>query len=125
MALLEGAVSKNRSPENLISLAQHLAFLGEGKSGPKQDLERALRLTKEAAAANTRDDPSYWAVAAQLAVELAKEEDLRDATKALVKQYPEAMATHYFSAVVAAEDEDWIKAEDEIKRHNAWGFLPK
>jgi Zn-dependent protease with chaperone function/tetratricopeptide (TPR) repeat protein len=122
MALLELAVKKKRSPENLISLVQHLAFIGEEQKATKPDIERALTLAKEAAGANTAKDPSYWAVVAQLALELDKEQDLREATKMMVKQYPEMMATHYFSAIVAATDGDWIKAEDEIKKAKSLGL---
>ena len=122
LALLEKAVEKNRSPENLISLAQHLAFVGDEKRGSKQDMERAMTLAKAAASANTANDPSYWTMVAQLSLELDSERDLRDASQMLVKQYPDLMATHYFSAVVAAGDEDWIKAEDEIKKAQRLGL---
>jgi Zn-dependent protease with chaperone function/tetratricopeptide (TPR) repeat protein len=122
IALLEMAVKKKRSPENLISLVQHLAFIGEEKKANKPDIERAIALAKEAAGANTSRDPSYWAVVAQLALELDREQDLRDATGMMVKQYPEVMATHYYSAIVAATDGDWIKAEDEIKKAQSLGL---
>ncbi len=122
MALLEKAVEKNRSPENLISLAQYLAFPGEGKKGSQLDMGRALILAKEATSANTGTDPSYWLAVAQLSLELEQEQDLREATRMLVKQYPDMMATHYFSAVIAAADNDWIKAEDEIKKAQSLGL---
>ena len=122
MALLEMAVEKNRSPENLISLAQHLAFIGEKTNSNKLEIERAMTLAKEAAGADTSRDPSYWAVVAQLSIELDREKDLRDATRIMAKQYPEVMATHYFSAFVAATDEDWIKAEEEIKKAQSMGL---
>jgi Zn-dependent protease with chaperone function/tetratricopeptide (TPR) repeat protein len=122
MALLERAVEKNRSPENLITLAQYLASLGEGTRDSNQDMERALRLAKEAAIANTGNDPSYWMMVAQISLELDRMQDLREATRILVTQYPDLMATHYFSALVAAGDEDWIKAEDEIKKAQSLGL---
>lgn len=122
MALLEKAVEKNRSPENLITLAQYLASLSEGKKDSKPDMERALTLAKEAASASTGNDPSYWIMVAQLSLELDRMEDLRAATGILVTQYPDMIATHYFSAFVAAGDEDWIKAEDEIKKAQSLGL---
>ncbi|HSB08975.1 MAG TPA: M48 family metalloprotease [Blastocatellia bacterium] len=122
IALLEAAVKKNRSPENLISLAQHLAFVGEEKSGSTQDIERALTLAQDAAIASTGNDPTYWVMVAQLSLELDREPDLRIATRMLVTQYPEMMATHYFSAVLAATDGNWIKAEEEIKRAQSLGL---
>lgn len=122
MTLLERAVAKNRSPENLINLAQQLAFVGEKKTTSKQDLARALTLAKEAARSTTADDASYWTMAAQLSFEMESEQDLRDATQMLVKQYPDTVASHYFTAVVAAQDEEWIKAEDEIKKAQSLGL---
>lgn len=122
LALLERAVEKVRSPENLISLAQYLAFPGGEKRGARRDMERALLLAKEAAGQNTDNDPTYWAMAAQLSMELDKEQDLREATSMLSTRYPDTVAAHYFSAVVAATDGDWIKAEDEIKKAQSLGL---
>lgn len=122
IALLEMAIEKNRSPENLISLAQHLGYLGEENKGSKQDLERALTLSKEAARGAGWADPSYWSMVAQLSLELDSDRDLREATRMLVAQYPDAMATHYFSAIVAAIDEDWVKSEDEVKQAQRLGL---
>jgi Zn-dependent protease with chaperone function len=122
MALLERAVAKNRSPENLISLAQHLAFIGEETRGPRQDMERAQKLATDAAIASTENDPSYWGVVAQLSFALEREQDLRAATRVLAHQYPDTLTAHYFSAVVAVADEDWIKAEDEIKEAQRLGL---
>jgi Zn-dependent protease with chaperone function/tetratricopeptide (TPR) repeat protein len=122
IALLEKAVAKRRSPENLISLAQHLAFLREEKRASKADLERAMILAKEAANTNTAKDQSYWAAVAQISLELDREQDLRDATGMMVRQYPGTMPTHYFSAILAATDGDWIKAEEEVKKAQSMGL---
>jgi Zn-dependent protease with chaperone function len=120
--LLERAVEKNRSPDNLISLSQSLAYPGEGKRGSKQNMERALLLAKEAAGANDENDPSYWAMAAQLSLELERERDFREATRMLVKRHHNTLPTHYFSAIAAAKDGDWIKAEDDIKKAQSLGL---
>ncbi len=48
MAMLERAVQIKRSPENLFSLAQGLAFPGEGKEGSKPNKVRALELVRYA-----------------------------------------------------------------------------
>ena len=122
MYMLEKAVKTTRSPENLISLAQYLGFPGGEKGAPRQDMERALLLSKEAAGASTDNDPTYWSTAAQLSLELDKEQDLREATGMLVAHYPDTIAAHYFSAVVASADGDWIKAEDEIKKAQSLGL---
>ncbi len=122
LALLEAAVKKNSSPENLISLAQNLAYPGEGKEGAPQDKTRALTLAKQANDAYKDDDPSYPFLVAQLSLELDNEQDFRSVMKTISTKYPNLMATHYFSAILATIDEDWIKAEDEIKKAQSLGL---
>jgi tetratricopeptide (TPR) repeat protein len=125
MALLEKAVQIKRSPENLNSLAQNLAFPGEGKEGSKANKERALELAKLAEQGNAGEDPSYPFLVAQLSLDLDREEDFRRVMKTIGKNYPDLMGTHYFGAVLAAMDSDWIKAEDEIAKARSLGLPPQ
>jgi len=48
LGLLQYAVSKNRSPENLISLAQALAYPSEKQQGTKEQKQQAMLLVAEA-----------------------------------------------------------------------------
>lgn len=59
---------------------------------------------------------------AQLALGLKEEWEFRQATETLVHKYPDQMATHYFNAIRLALDEDWIAAEDEIKKAERMGL---
>lgn len=122
LSLIERAVEKSRSPENLISLVQVLAYPGQGETGSKQNMERALPLAKEAARAHTGNDPDYWAIVAELSLGLEREQDFREATGVLVRQHPNTIAAHYFSAILAAGDGDWTKAEDDIKKARSLGL---
>lgn len=123
IAMMEKAVSKKKSPENLISLAQSLAYPGPDKEGSKADKERAFSLARIAyLEKRDEDDPSYPFLVAQLSLDLNNEKVFREVTEALVKKYPDQMATHYFAAVLAAFDEQWIKAEEEIKKAEDLGF---
>ena len=70
LELLEQAVKEKSSPENLISLAQALAFPGENQQAPNQDLSRAFSLAQQAERKYTGDDPSYTLLVAQLAFNL-------------------------------------------------------
>ncbi|MCI0485517.1 MAG: M48 family metalloprotease [Blastocatellia bacterium] len=125
MPLLEEAVKKKSSPENLTSLAQYLAYPGESKEGTRQDKERALSLARQAGIyASDKKDPSYPLLIAQLSLDLENEREFRNATKMLVDLHPDLMATHYFNAIRAAMDEDWFTAEDEIKKAESLG-LPR
>jgi tetratricopeptide (TPR) repeat protein len=123
LALVENALKIERSPENLISLAELLAFPTEKKQGTPEQKEKALALAKEANERNQGlDDASYAILMAQIALDLNREAEFRQATELLVRNHPEQMATHYFNAVRAAMDESWIAAEDEIKKAERLGL---
>jgi len=123
LALLESAVKIDRSPENLISLAEILAYPGENKRGTPEQEARALPLAKEATALDqSSDDSSYAMLTAQIALDVKNVDDFRQATDLLVRKYPDQMATHYCSAIRAAIDENWITAEDEIKKAGRLGL---
>lgn len=122
LALLEMAVKKNSSPENLSALAASLAFQ-EGKQASKENLNRAFILAKEAYLKNLDNQDSYYVmIFAQIALEIDAEQAFRDATRTLALYHPDLMQTHYFKAVVAAMDEHWIEAEDEIKKAESLGL---
>lgn len=122
MPLLEKGVQLKRSPENLISLAEQLAYPERKKDGSRVDKQRALQLAIEANARYTGDDFSYPAMVAQLSLELDQMQSFRDATKLMVSRYPDQMPTHYFSAILAAIDENWTVAEDEIRKAESMGL---
>lgn len=122
MVLLEKAVQIKRSPENLISLAQNLAFPGAGKQSSKANKERALELAKLADQSNSEADPSYPFLVAELSLDLDREQDFRIVMAKIGKNYPDLMGTHYFAAILASLDSDWIKAEEEIGKARSLGL---
>jgi hypothetical protein len=123
LGILEHAVSKKRSPENLISLAQVLAYPSETKQGTYEQKLRALSLATEAVNnPGIGNDSSYPALMGQLAIDLDQIDPLRVATKKLVAEHPELMVTHYYSALLAAADEEWITAEREILQAEKLGL---
>ena len=123
LAFLEQAVRNERSPENLFSLARGLAFPGPTKEGSREAQELALGLLKEASALSGRDDdPMYPALTAGIALSLQRIGDFRKAVAVLAAEYPQDMSTHYFTAIRAAIDEDWILAEDEIAQAERLGL---
>jgi len=126
IALGESAVKIERSPENLISLAELLAYPAENKQGTQAQKELALTLAKEA---NERyqgsDDPSFAILTAQIALTLNREAEARQAIEILVHKYPDLMATHYFNGIRLAMDGSWIAAENEIKKAEHMGLPPR
>lgn len=122
-AYLRQALAIRRSPENLLSLAQSLAFPA-GKEGTRKQKEEAYQLLKEA----NRSAPAYadaLVLQAQFAMEMDKIDDFRRVTGQLVANHPDLMATHFFNAILAANDEKWITAEQEIKVAQSLGLAPE
>jgi len=117
------AVKIERTPENLASLAQLLAFPAPDHPGSASQLQDAFRLAREACDNYSgEDDASYFLLYAQLALMVRDESEFRRATQTLVRTHPELIATHYFNAVRLAMDENWIGSEDEIKTAERMGF---
>lgn len=121
-AMLEKALALERTPENLLSFAEALAFPGQGAQASRQDKLRAHALAVEAEGAQQSADISYPALVAQLSLELDKQADFRAAVRRLNDRHPGTMATHYFTAIRAAMDEDWAAAESEIRKAEALGL---
>jgi Zn-dependent protease with chaperone function len=121
--LLRKAVALNNSPDNLLGLAQMLAYPNEQTQGTAAEKQEARALAEEAFRLNTdASDPSFALLLAQLSLEQNALEDFRAATQSLEREHQELMPTHYFSAILAASDEDWSKADAEIKRAGRMGL---
>jgi Zn-dependent protease with chaperone function len=120
---LEQALQLERSPENLASLAQALASPVKGQQPSTPVMERAYSLAKEAAAkARNQADVSYLVQLAELALRMQRTKEYREAVDELEARFPDEMATAYFSALRAALDGEWIKAEDQIKEAQKRGL---
>jgi tetratricopeptide (TPR) repeat protein len=122
LVLLEKAATLERSAENFISLAEVLGVNGPDGESPKADKERALKLAIEADRMSSSADSSYPTTVAHLSLELQQEAPFRSAVATLKRKFPDELATHYFAAVNAAMDEDWLKAESEIETAEAMGL---
>ena len=123
--LLRRALAQERSPENLYSLAVAMVYPGKDAQGKeieatREDKAQALNLAIEARKSGG-DDVGYLVLIAELSLGQS-EANFRDATAALVKMHPELMQTHYFNAMRAAMDEEWVTAEDEIKTAGKMGL---
>lgn len=119
----EEAVRRERSPENLVSLAEVLVTPVGGNAPPQVTGERALALAKEARTrAGSSVDASYLSVVAQLALSVRQYGDFREASHQLDDMFPGEMPTHYFGAVRAALDEDWMRAVREIREAEKLGL---
>jgi tetratricopeptide (TPR) repeat protein len=119
LTLLSSAVTHERSPENLISLAFALAVPPEGSPGT-DNMQKAMVLAKEAFMLN--NDPDALFLYTNMAVRLQSMAEFKEAVSFCKANFPEEMLTRYYSAIEAAVDEDWTRAETEIKRAGELGL---
>jgi tetratricopeptide (TPR) repeat protein len=123
---LERAYEINPSPENMSTLAQFLDESSEGKQSSKYNKMRALELAKKGLALyqaqNRKDEPYHATVVAQIAFGLNNIEEARAAVNELAANHPDLMQTHLYLALLATNDEDWEKAEEEIKKAQSLGL---
>lgn len=124
--LLEQAIKIRRSPENLLSLAWMLAYPGQGKEATSQQKRRSLALLQEASRQpEAANDPDNYGLRAQLALDLDQVDEFRQSTEWLAANQPDLMATHYYSAILAAHDHRWSDAETEIQKAGSLGLAPE
>lgn len=122
LALLEEASKAERSPENLSTLAQELAFPPKGQTVTVADKERACTLAQIAEEKSDKNDPSYTVLLAELALELGHKQQLCDASKKLIDRRPDYVLSHYFASACATLSEDWVSAEQEMKKAESLGL---
>jgi len=121
--LIEETVQHERSPENLMSLATALAYPGLNKEGTPAQKSRAYSLALEAEQKpKTGDDADYELLLGQLALENNQIDVFRRVTGRLEATHQELVGTHYFSAILAAYDQHWMKAESEIRKAQSLGL---
>lgn len=118
--LLETAYARNASPENSGALARALAFPGD-QTASKTNQKRALELVNGAARLHP-SDVYYQSLRAQIALTLDDALAFRDAQENLLRFHPDLMQAHLYTAIRAAGDSDWEKAEAEIKQAQALGL---
>ena len=122
-ALIEKAVSQNRSADNVFALASALAYPAVNKEGTPEQKGRAYQLALELEHMPKQDDDGrYDYLLGQLALDFNDLEVFRRVTTKLEATHPELITTHYYSAILAANDERWFKAETEIKKAESLGL---
>jgi Zn-dependent protease with chaperone function len=111
-----------RSPENLISLAQMVAYPDGNTQATEEQKRSAYDLAKEANEHDEGSDFRYAAIMGQLALDLKDQPGFREATESLAHNYPDQTITHYYCGIRFAMEENWIASEDEIKKAERMGF---
>lgn len=117
----EQAVEIDPSAANLVTLASTLAFQKGGKA-PPADVERAYSMLLAARSTAAGEDHDLLALTAQLALQLGHTAEARTTIALLESKHADTLATHYLSAMVAATDGHWMRAEREIRRAEKLGL---
>lgn len=123
LSLAERALSLDKSSANTISLAQLLISTQDSRpERTTEHLNRALHLLLEGQGLPGADPYEYNVLIAQVALQTYQDGMFKDATAYLVKNHSDKMATHYFAAIVAASNEEWLHAEQEITKAKELGL---
>ena len=122
IALCEQAVEMSRSYPNLITLVNCL-IQQNSTTYNIVDLDRANSLLREAAFfRESKDDVSFYLIKAQIGLQQDNIVQFREATDFLEANFRKEMATHYYAAILAANDGNQKKAEKEIRTANRLGL---
>jgi len=113
LKMVRAAAASGKNPANLITLAGVLGFPAEGKASDKE-LREAYAVIRECLRLTNGDEHDALIIATQLAFMLDDLPEARVLVQQLQAKAPGAMQTHLYSAYIAATDEKWITAEDEI-----------
>jgi hypothetical protein len=122
LALLEAAVTKRESAENLITLAQCLALPADDSQPLREDLDRALPLCRHAVDLYQGNDPSYLTLWAMISLKTNRLEYVRQAAARLRETHPELMETYYYGAWGAVAEKNWGKVKAELEQAQARGL---
>jgi tetratricopeptide (TPR) repeat protein len=125
---LTHALGADLSPEELILVAQQLdpspgPRPGEVSALSRPYWERCLGRARSLGYEQARDVEKLEIVAIA-ALELGRDPEFRTAASNIVRWFPDAMQSHYFNAIRAARDREWVTSEDELRRAEQLG-LPK
>lgn len=128
LLLCEKALEMNRSYANLITLASCLVQQETPASAAdsNRDAERLNSIIEEAKLfPESKKDPAYYLLMAQMGLQENDLTKFREASNFLSANFPNEMATHYYAAILAANDGDHKKATTEIRIANKLGLPDK
>ncbi len=111
------AVDINRSAYNLLSLAY--LYVNEGDQA---SLNKAYGLLTEAIKLPGGDEADFQILLTNLDLLQNDMNDFRIRTGLLKTKYPDHMMTHYYSAILAANDSKWSESKKEILKAQELGL---
>ncbi|MBK8806730.1 MAG: M48 family metalloprotease [Bacteroidales bacterium] len=115
--LCERAIRINETAYNLLSLA-YCYFANSNI----RNIRMSSSLLKKAQMLPDGDDPDILSLLGQIALEEQNIVDFRTITNEMLAKHKDLMITHYFAAILAAQDEEWKLAESEIQQAKKMGL---
>jgi Zn-dependent protease with chaperone function len=122
LKLLQTVSARRPSYNNVFSYARALAYPGPNQTSSVADKQHALMLLQQVLP--LADDSAALTLIAQLDLDLDRAADFRRISEQLSAKYPNEMQTHYFASLRAVMEEDWSKAEAELRQAQALGLPP-
>lgn len=119
--LCERAVKMNRSYSNLITLVNCL--VRQSMASDDVDLTYVKILFQEAKLfPEAKNDVSFYLIGAQIGLQENNIPQFREATNFLEANFQNEMITHYYAAILAANDGNQKKLAEEIRTANKLGL---
>lgn len=116
IALCEKALEINRSYANIMMIVSCLITPEDSLNGPpRDDLQRAIYLLNEATSLPDYEERDCNILLGQIALQNNDIVRFRQATNVLMARHRDVMVSHYFGALLAANDADWATADREIR----------
>jgi Zn-dependent protease with chaperone function len=103
------AIEINRSAYNLLSLAS--LYVGKSDSA---NIDKAYSLLREAQTKPEGNDVDILLYLTQISLQKNDMYQFKSETASLKAKYPDHMLTHYYSAILAANEGEWRIAKKEI-----------
>jgi len=122
LAMIQKALDKTRSADNLLGMASALTLPGKNNYRPTQaESERALSLLSDASKQKNGDDPDILTVMAQLYIQTNNILGFDGVVLQLKSKFPDLVQTHYFNGLKLAGDGNFDGAIAELKTAESMG----
>ncbi len=124
--LCEKAVALERNSDNMITLAQlYLQKKSKSVEETRRNSTTAIDLLIEGRSLEGAVDSDYLSLLAQTYLQRENQEQFTLHTNELLLKYPDLLASQYYGALLAANSEEWIQAEDHILAAQSLGLSPE
>jgi tetratricopeptide (TPR) repeat protein len=120
-SVVDECFEKEPSLDGLFSTVVALEQAGSAGDNIRKYRKQALRLARSMED-QTDTDPFPLIVLARLSLDEDDDQQFRRVTHLLIERFPDEMETHYYNAIRAARDSDWIMAEDELRQAGRLGL---